>query len=144
MRNTELVLPALVVLGCIFKILHWPAAGFLIVAGGGGLALYYFPFGFRTLAAPKPTDQVLWMTLLAGAGLCLALAGQLSFLMRWPNNQVLLLAGAIACAVSILFGLVLRSKHPRLDIYFDALLIRGFVVGGLAFTLWALFSGKPR
>ena len=144
MRNTELLLPALVVLGCIFKILHWPTASFLIVTGGGGLALFYFPFGYRTLAAPKPTDQVLWMTLLAGASLCLALSGQLFFLMRWPHSPILLIAGAIACGISLLGGLVLRSNHPRLDIYFDALLIRCFVVGGLAFTLWALFSGKPR
>lgn len=144
MRTTELVLAAAVVLGCIFKIMHWPGAGALIISGGGGLALFYFPFGFRTLPAPRPTDQILWTTVLGGAALSVALLGQVFFMQRWPNSAAWLLMGAIACAASLLVGLVLRYKHPRLDIYFDGLLIRCFVLGGLAFTLWALFSGMPR
>lgn len=144
MRIAELALTALVILGCIFKIQHWPGAAFLLISGGGGLALFYFPFGFRTLPAPKPTDQVLWMTLLGGVSLCAALGGEVAFLQRWPHSAILLLAGAIACAVSLVVVLVLRYKHPRLDIYFDGLLIRCLVLGGLAITLWELFAGKPR
>lgn len=144
MRTTELALIGAVILGCIFKIQHWPGAGPLFVVGGGALAFFYFPFGFRTLPAPKQTDQVLWMTLLGGACLCAAMFGFLFFMQRWPYSAVLLLAGAVVCATGFLIGLVMRSKHPRLDIYFDGLLIRCLVLGGLAFTLWSLFAGKPR
>jgi hypothetical protein len=145
MRTTELVLIVMIVLGCIFKIQHWPGAGALYVTGGCGLALFYFPFGFRTLPAPKSTDQMLWMTLLAGASLCMALVGyQVTFLQRWPNSATLLLCG---CTM-----LCLHAAHRRgaaaqarshLEIYLDGLLIRCLVLGGLAFTLWALFAGKP-
>ncbi|MBS1583258.1 MAG: hypothetical protein JST66_13750 [Bacteroidetes bacterium] len=144
MRTFELTMTAAVILGCIFKIMHWPWASALIVLGGNGLALFYFPFGFRTLPAPKPTDQVLWMTLLGGASLSVTLYGHVAFLQRWPNNPQLLVAGAIGCAISLLVGSVLRYRHPRLDIYFDGLLIRCLVLGLLAITLWQLFSGKPR
>lgn len=143
MRTTELVLAALVIVGCMFKIMHWPGANILIISGGGGLALFYFPFGFRSLPSPKPTEQILWMTLLGGASLCSALFGTVFFLLRWPHSAALMLTGAIACAVSLIAGLVLRYRHPRLDIYFDGLLIRCLVLGGLAYTLWELFSGKP-
>jgi len=143
MRTTELALAAAVILGCIFKIVHWPGAAVLTVTGGGLLAIFYFPFGFRTLPAPKPTDQFLWMTLLGGASLGVALSGLVAFLLRWPHSARLMLIGAIACAVTLLVGLVLRYHHRRLDIYFDGLLIRCFVVGGLAITLWKLFAGKP-
>ncbi|MBL7947200.1 MAG: hypothetical protein JNN32_14140 [Flavobacteriales bacterium] len=144
MRTAELALAGAVIIGCIFKIQHWPGAAFLFVIGGGGLALFYFPFGFRTLPAPKPTDQILWMTVLGGACLSAALSGLVAFLQRWPHNKELLVCGAIACAVSLMAALVLRYKHPRLDIYLDGLIVRCLVLGGLAITLWTLFAGKPR
>ncbi len=143
MRTTELVLIVLIVLGCILKIQHWPGAGVLYVTGGCGLALYYFPFGFRTLAAPKPTDQILGMTVFGGVALSIALSGLIAFMQRWPHSAVLMLAGAIVSAVVMMVGLVLRYRQPRLDIYLDGLLVRCLVLGGLAFILWELFSGKP-
>ncbi len=143
MRTAELVLIVLVVLGCIFKIQHWPGANACILSGGGALALFYFPFGFRTLPAPKSTDQILWKTLLGGMALHVALAGMLAFQLRWPYSKQLLLVGSISCAVALLIGVVLRYRHPRLDIYLDGLLVRFLVLGGLAFALWDLFAGKP-
>lgn len=143
MRTTELVLIVMIVLGCIFKIQHWPGAGALYVTGGCGLALFYFPFGFRTLAAPKTTDQILGMTLLGGVSMGIALSGIIAFLQRWPHSAVLMLAGAIACTVALIVVLILRTRHPRLDIYLDGLLVRCLVLGGWAFTLWELFAGKP-
>lgn len=143
MRNAELFFIAMVVVGCIFKIMHWPGAGVLYVSGGYGLALFYFPFGFRTLPAPKPTDQVLWMTLLAGVSMCTALSGMVAFLQRWPHSAALMLAGALCCAVVLMVVVILRTRHPRLDIYLDGLLVRCLVLGGLAYTLWELFAGRP-
>ena len=144
MRTTELALAAAVILGCIFKIQHWPGAAFLIVIGGGGLALLYFPFGFRTLSAPKPTDQIIWMTLLGGASLGLTVSGIVAFLQRWPYSALLLVAGAVACAVSLVVAIVLRYKHRRLDIHLEGLIVRCLALGGLAIILWTLFAGKPR
>lgn len=144
MRTAELVMIAMVMLGCIFKFMHWPGASFLIVLGGCGLALFYFPFGFRTLPAPKPTDQILWMTVIGGLSLCIALLGLVFFLMRWPHHDKFLVCGAIACLIALGIGGALRYRDPRLDIYLESLLIRCLVVGMLAFTMWFLFSGKPR
>jgi len=144
MRTTELAFVASVMLGCIFKFLHWPGASILIVLGGCLLALFYFPFGYRTIPAPKPTDQILWMTLLCGIALCIALSGIIAFMQRWPHNPELMLAGAIGCAVCLPVGIVLRYKRPRLDIYLDGLLIRCFVLGGLAVMLLEFFVGRPR
>ena len=143
MRTTELVLIAMVMLGCFFKYMHWPGASAHIFFGRCGLALFYFPFGFRSLPAPKPTDQILWMSVLGGFAMCIALLGLVSFLMRWPNNSTVLLVGAIACAPALITGGVLRYKHPHLDIYLDGLLIRCLVLGMLAFGMWSLFVGKP-
>jgi hypothetical protein len=143
MRTIELVLAALVILGCVFKIQHWPGAAILYISSGCGLALFYFPFGFRTLAAPKPTDQILWMTLFGGLSMSTALSGEIAFLQRWPYSAGLMVAGAIACAVALMVGFVLRYRQPRLDIYLDGLLVRCLVLGGLAFILRELFAGEP-
>ncbi len=67
MRSAELICIATVIAGCAFKIMHWPGAAVLIILGGSSLALFYFPFGYRTLPAPKQTDQLPWLTWLAGA-----------------------------------------------------------------------------
>ncbi len=144
MRIAELSLTAAVILGCIFKIMHWPGANILILSGGGLLALFYFPFGFRTLPAPKPTEQILWLTVAGGASLCVALLGLVAFQLKWANNSKLMVSGAVGCVLTLLFGLILRFKHPRLEIYFDGLSIRCLVLGGLVFTLWILFAGMPR
>ena len=84
------------------------------------------------------------MTLLGGASLGTTLFGLVAFLLRWQSNSTVMVAGSAACAVSLLAGVVLRSRYPRLDIYLEGLLIRFIVLGGLAFSLWFLFSGKPR
>ncbi|MBL7963568.1 MAG: hypothetical protein JNM31_06955 [Flavobacteriales bacterium] len=144
MRTTELTFIAAVTLSCVFKIMHWPGAAFLIVIGGGSLALFYFPLGFRTLPAPKPTDQILWLTIPAGAALCVASCGIVAFLQRWPHSATMLVTGSIACALSAVVALWLRYKHPRQDIYLDGILVRCLVVGMIAITLWKLYSGKPR
>ena len=111
--------------------------------GGGALAFFYFPFGYRTLAAPKPTDQILWSTLLVGSMLSLALAGLLAFHLHWPHSGPLLVLASCGCGLAFLTVLMLRYWQPRLDIYLDGLLIRCGVLGGLAFIIWGLFSGKP-
>lgn len=144
MRTAELAFITAVILGCIFKILHWPGASALIISGGWLLALFYFPFGFRTLPAPKPTDQIQWMSMLGGATLCLALSALVAFLQRWPHSRTILVCAAIGCTVTLLVSLYLRYKRPRLEIYFTGLFIRSLVLGLLAFTLWLLFAGKPR
>jgi len=144
MRTTELVLIALVMLGCSFKFMHWPGASVLVVLGGCGLTLFYFPFGFRTLPAPKATDQILWMSVLGGLALSIALVGLVFFLMRWPHQSKFLVIGTALCSSALLVVGVLRYKNPRLDIYLDGLMIRCLVLGLLALAMWSLFSGKPR
>lgn len=144
MRTAELAFITAVILGCIFKILHWPGASALIISGGWLLAVFYFPFGFRTLPAPKATDQMLWMSILGGASLCLAMSAVVAFLQRWSHSRMMLVCGAIGCSVTFSASLYLRYKRPRLEIYFTGLLIRSLVLGLLAIILWDVFVGKPR
>ncbi|MBK7946052.1 MAG: hypothetical protein IPJ85_12460 [Flavobacteriales bacterium] len=144
MRTTELSMIMAVMLGCMFKFLYWPGASVLVVLGGCGLALFYFPFGFRTLPAPKPTDQILWMSVLGGFAISISMVALVFFLMRWPLQSELLVMGTVLCLIALLVGGVLRYKHPRLDIYLDGLLIRCLVLAALTFAMWYLFSEKPR
>lgn len=144
MRTAELVCVAAVIIGCAIKILHWPGAAALIVAGGGSLALFYFPFGYRTLPAPKQMDQLPWLTWLAGAALCAVLCGLVAFLQRWPYSGPLMLAGSIGCGAVVLVAAVVRYQHQRLDMYCDGMLVRCMLLGTLAFFMWATFLGLPR
>ena len=144
MRTTELVSITFVITGCAFKIMHWPGAAWLLILGGWSLALYYFPFGFRTLPAPRQTDQQPWLTWTAGLALFTVVNGLVFFMQRWPFSGPLMLGGVTACAVVVTVAAVVRYRHPRLDMYCDGLLLRCLILGLLAFFLWSNFMGKPR
>lgn len=144
LRTVELVCVAAVIAGCAFKVMHWPGASALMVSGGGALALFYFPLGYRTLPAPKRTDQLPWLTWVAGAALCTVLFGLVAFLQRWPYSGPLMLGGAIGCGAVALVAPVVRYKHQRLGMYCDGLLVRCMLLGTLAFFLWKAFLGLPR
>lgn len=144
MHTMELACVAAVIAGCAMKILHWPGAAALIVAGGGSLALFYFPFGYRVLPAPKPTDQLPWLSWVSGAALCTALSGLVAFLQRWLFSGSLMLAGGIGCAVLVPVVLVMRYRHPHLGMYCDGLLVRSMIIGLLVLFLHTAFLGLPR
>jgi len=143
-RTVELVCIATVITACAFKIMHWPGAAVLIIVGGCSLALFYFPFCYRTLPAPKQTDQLLWLTLMAGKALALVMIGMVFFIQHWPYGGFFLLAGTIACGAVALVAARVRYKHQRLDMYCDGLLARCVILGLLAWFIWATFQGLPR
>ncbi len=108
MRTAELAFIAAMVLGFAFKIMHWPGASVLLVIGGAGLAVFYFPFAYRTLPAPKPTDQLPRLSWVAGAALCTAMAGLLAYVQHWPYCGPLLLGGSMGSAAMLPVALLIR------------------------------------
>ncbi len=143
MRTVELLFIGAMVLGFAFKIMHWPGASMLIVVGGASMAVFYFPFAYLTLPAPKPMDQLPRLSMAAGAAICTAMAGLLAYVQHWPYCGPLLLGGSMGSAAMLPVALLVRYWHPRLDMYCDGLLIRCFILGALAFFIWSTFLGKP-
>lgn len=140
MRPAEITLVAGIMLGIWCKLMHWPGGALLIVCSGCGLGLYYFPFGIRTLAAPKRTDRILWLSLVAGAALCAALVGVIGCMHLWPVWPTLAAGGAIACTLVLPVAASFRPRHRHLDIYLDGLLLRCLVIGALAAVMFAFYA----
>ncbi|MFT3884396.1 MAG: hypothetical protein QM724_02890 [Flavobacteriales bacterium] len=144
MRNAEIAFALAVVVGLLFKIMHWPGASVLIVSGGGLLALFYFPFGYRTLPTPRAADQLIWLSLLGGLSLCAALSAQMAFILHWPFSRFLLTMAVAGCGVSLLAATVIRYRNNRLDLYLEGIILRCLVLGFLALVILVLFSNQAR
>lgn len=143
MRITELLLAAGVMLGILFKLLYWMGGNMLIVFCGCALALYYFPFGYRTLPSPTRRDQIPWLSLSTGAALFAALVGLVGHMHFWPGSHILLVGGAIACALMLPAAALMRPRHRNLDVYLDGLMLRCLAMGALALATLVLFAPPP-
>lgn len=82
----------LLLAGTIFKLLHWPGAGIMIVLGGGVLSLFYLPtLLFYKLKETKSKDALQHVSGFVGLGL--TAIGVTFKIMHWPGASILMLSG---------------------------------------------------
>ena len=129
----ERVLALLILAGVIFKMNHWPLAGFILVLAFGSLATCYF-FMAKLLDPPQtPESRNIMLTTFASRfiywGFSLAIVGILFKIMRWPNANFMLFLG---CAVIV--GLTLLALRIQMKINLVRVLI---VLAAAAFLHFA-------
>ncbi len=87
-----LVALSLTVLGGIFKIMHWPGAGWLLIFGNGSLSFLFFPLALRSsfLGAGKKRIGLYFAAFIA---LFADFIGALFKIMHWPGASWMLVFG---------------------------------------------------
>lgn len=130
-----------VVLGILFKLIHWTGASLLVVAFGCGLALYYFPFGLRTLAVPGASPRIAWLNLLAGGALGVAMVGLVGRMHLWGIWPAMLTLGTLLCLGVLPVAAYLRHRQQGRDLHLDGIMLRCLVLGALALGMQA-FNGQ--
>lgn len=88
----------LLLAGTIFKIMHWPGAGVMMVLGAGILVLAYLPMLLWHKLRESPSDERL-MHLSGFVGLSLTTLGVLFKIMHWPGAGMMLVLGMSTLAL---------------------------------------------
>lgn len=82
----------LLLAGTIFKLMHWPGAGIMIVLGGAVLSLFYLPtLLYYKLKEAAGKDAIQHVSGFVGLGL--TAIGVTFKIMHWPGASFLLLSG---------------------------------------------------
>ncbi|MFC2136783.1 hypothetical protein ACFLTE_01275 [Bacteroidota bacterium] len=84
----------LIIFGCIFKAMHWPAAGILITLGMTLLCLLFLPIAF--ISSYKNSGyKKKWLFIAAFLTLFIDFIGALFKIMHWPGAGILLHIGIL-------------------------------------------------
>jgi len=137
MKWAERAVWSVALAGILFRLLHWPMAGLLLVLGLSTAAILYFPLGWLLLGRPTRRDQLIPLSVLTGLVLSALCIGILFRLQLWPLAIAQLylrigLLGAVAVLVAIL---TLHSRNPGIEHYFKGLRHRLLLIGMPALLL---------
>lgn len=112
MKISGFVAPVLLSLGSIFKIMHWPGAGVIILLGFITLCLIFLPASVYVLY--KETNNKKSVTLYISS-LMAAFALSISVLfkiMHWPGAGMLAILG-IAIAILVIIPIILKNEAQK-------------------------------
>ncbi|MCW1148654.1 GldL-related protein [Flavobacterium lacisediminis] len=127
--KTEKALLIVFIISLIFKLMHWPGGGPLMVLSLTFLAFCYFPFGFYFFSDKTFKNQKIGVSILFGWLLSVAIIGIEFKLMFWPGSKVMLLVGCMSAAILLLAGFSLFKKsNEDLKNYYKNLLTRTVVI----------------
>lgn len=93
MKITGNISLAMLGIGTIFKIMHWPGAGVLLVFGFFVLCAIFFPMAVHTNYKKSEKKQNLFLHVAILVGGVFFMAGVLFKIMHWPGASPLLLIG---------------------------------------------------
>lgn len=130
--------------GILFKIMHWPGAGILIVFFTSLFSLYMISVAIENVMnSEKKLFTIVCNAIGAFAGMILSL-GLLFKIMHWPGAGFLMTVGVFLSIIFIFIFITLffTQKEPLVlnpGIFFSiicfGLLLYGFSVGGSSFSL---------
>ena len=141
LKITGLISVILIVLGAIFKVMHWPGAGMMYVSGFVIFCLLFIPLNIvlQYRDDKKKTDKLV-MTL----GLLLTISGSFGFLfkvMHWPGATFLFF-GSLALFGLVFIPLYFFTRYRNPDTRFNAIIHSTFMLVAAA-TLFALIDLRP-
>lgn len=131
MRLAEKIVLGIVLTGMLFRLMHWPFAGLLLILSLSTLATFYFPLAVLWFGRPSMRDQVIWFSIVAGFGLSIMLVGLLFKLQHWPLANAYVVMGTVFCAALALLSVTLGRKKPEHAAYFRGVLWRASILGGI-------------
>ena len=137
--KTEKALSIVFIISLIFKLMHWPGAGVLMVLSLLGLALCYFLLGFYFLSDKNFKTQNIGISIVFGWLLSVCIIGILFKLMFWPGSGMMLLIGSLTAAILLVVSFMLfQNSTPELKNYHKNLLTRTLVLFVVSFVCLVL------
>ena len=128
--KTEKVFGGIILVGLIFKFMHLPFAGPLLVVGSGSLTIIYLAGSFYFFCDENIKRQNLAFSIISGFFLSNACMAILYKLMFWPMSGDLIFAGITTVPVILAISFWLKSAAKRTDLttYYNNMIIRSAVM----------------
>ncbi len=143
MMTTGAISVVFLLFGSLFKIMHWPGAGPLLVFGIGILSLVFLPllFVLRARESQSTRDKMVAATgTLVGVLVCLA---TLFKIMHWPGSSMLWIstsAVSIFIFIPLFFFTGIRKPETKLNTIITTIILIGGT--GLLFSLTSVRKSK--
>ena len=135
--RTEKGLTIAFLIGLIFKYLHWPGGGLILVISLSTMAILYCPGAFYFFSDKTIKKQNLALSIISGFFLAIIPIGVLFKLQYWPGAQVNLLVGAVTAPIILGVTLFLKSKAADdLKTYYKNMTIRAVTLTTLTVLLY--------
>lgn len=116
---------AITLMAVVFKIMHWPGAGIMLITGIGSLALIYLPVAYFKLV--KNTDDKLLKFLYTASLISFAIdfVGMIFKIMHWPGSGLIMIVGIPLPFILFLPAYVIYHNKRKLktDLNFFAVLL---------------------
>jgi len=117
--------------GCLFKIMHWPAAGIILVIGLVSLSLVFLPLAIGNMFKAGQVKRLRNFYILVAIVMAFNFTGVMFKIMHWPGAGVLLMIG-IPLPFVVLLPAYLLSNPADKEINFKNLLAMMFFFAYLA------------
>jgi hypothetical protein len=131
----------LIILGVIFKSMHWPGAGFAVVLGLAFFSLVFIPLN---IVLKFKDDKVKSNQLIMTLGMLTASAatiGVLFKIMHWPYANIIMFSSLLVFMLLFIpIYFILKFKDPETK--FNAIINTTFMIGA-AGMLFALVDLRP-
>lgn len=135
--RTEKGLAIAFLVGLLFKYLHWPGGGLILVISLSTIAMLYCPGAFYFFSDKAIKKQNLALSIISGFFLATIPIGVLFKLQYWPGAQVNLLVGTVAAPIILGVTLFLKSKAADdLKTYYKNMTIRTVILTTLTVLLY--------
>lgn len=142
MIKSGFVSTILLILGSLFKVMHWPGAGVMLVLGVAILSLFFLPLVFILKTKDKGTSRdklVLGVGTLTGCFLCWA---TLCKVMHWPGGSGILWFIAIGLSAFILIPVYFFTGIRNPEIRVNTIVTTVMLIGGTG-LLFSLVNLRP-
>jgi len=137
--KTEKTLSIIFLVGLIFKLLHWPGAGEILVISLSTIVMLYFPAAFYFFCDKVIKRQNLALSIVSGLFLSLIPLGILFKIMYWPGGQLYLLIGTVSAPIILTVIYFLKSKTTEnLATYYNNMFSRTIVLTVLTITFYLI------
>ena len=143
LKLSGMLTAGLTIAGAIFKTMHWPGAGILILAGGLSFSLVFLPL----LIAIKMRDDASKMDKAVFSfgffmGMVMSL-GLIFKLMHWPYANILMMSGVLLfTAVYVPLYFFSRYRRPELKFNTAVNSVLMLCCGGIFFSMFNLSYSK--
>ncbi len=141
---SESLLIFLFILGWVFKFLHWPGAGVLLILSGGALAIMYLLQGFREFKSTARINLKFGiLSLLVFIACALGFIGWVFKLQHWPGSGIILTVNIFLFPLIAILSLF-KYKYDDKEIRFTTYLrkLRGNIALMLViFTIIVTYTG---
>jgi len=122
--KAEKIILGIVALGLLFKFLHWPGAGPILVVSVTSLAMLYLGGGFWFLQNKKEQQKRTALAVAAGILFAISCVGILFKLMYWPGAKAMLGLPLIGLPIILAIVFYVKGKADPKTEADNSLLIR--------------------